>query len=200
MGDKKQNKYGSRRLLFLSFVFLLFVIWLIIFFIQALMNDAQKGYKEHSPKIAKFKYKDRIKLAQNTSLVNENQKLKSLEKLKNNAVKSEVKNTNLKQKHLLINKEKFNNIASKNLCLTCHSAESRLIGPSFKAIANEYKNKIDEKLLSILMNKIKKGSIVTKEEGYIGPWEKKGYPLLMPANGIANDDLKKILLFILNYK
>lgn len=46
-------------------------------------------------------------------------------------------------------------LAKRNGCLTCHAADKRLVGPSFKEIAVRYKDDRDAE--SKLLNVIKKG-------------------------------------------
>ena len=46
-------------------------------------------------------------------------------------------------------------LLQKNACLACHGMDSKLVGPSFKDIANKYKERADA--VSYLSGKIKAG-------------------------------------------
>lgn len=71
-------------------------------------------------------------------------------------------------------------LAKKNGCLTCHAADKRLVGPSFKEIAARYKE--DRNAESKLLNVIKKGGS--------GVWG----PVPMPATPQIKDDEGKTLV------
>ena len=46
-------------------------------------------------------------------------------------------------------------LLQKNACLACHGMDSKLVGPSFKDIANKYKDRADA--VNYLSGKIKAG-------------------------------------------
>lgn len=71
-------------------------------------------------------------------------------------------------------------LAKKNGCFTCHAADKKLYGPSFKEIAARYKD--DKNAESKLMDVIKKGGS--------GMWG----PTPMPANSQIKDDASKTLV------
>jgi len=70
-------------------------------------------------------------------------------------------------------------LAKKSGCLTCHAADKKLYGPSFKQIAARYRN--DKEAESKLANVIQKGGS--------GVWG----PLPMPANPKIKDDESRTL-------
>lgn len=76
-------------------------------------------------------------------------------------------------------------IAKKSLCLGCHAIEQKAVGPSFKLIAQKYKNNPGAQ--AILMPKVKNGGV--------GNWG----VVAMPANAkhITDDELRVVLTWIL---
>lgn len=75
-------------------------------------------------------------------------------------------------------------LAKKNGCAGCHSADKQMVGPSWKAIGEKYKG--DAKAASYLDGKIKQGSS--------GVWGK----MPMPASSkISDADTKEIVKLIL---
>lgn len=46
-------------------------------------------------------------------------------------------------------------LAKQNACLGCHAVNKKIVGPSFQAVAEKYKN--DPNAQSFLINKISKG-------------------------------------------
>ena len=46
-------------------------------------------------------------------------------------------------------------LAKKNMCLACHSVDTKVVGPAFKDVAAKYKERKDN--IAYLVNKIKKG-------------------------------------------
>lgn len=76
-------------------------------------------------------------------------------------------------------------IAKKSLCLGCHAIDQKAVGPSFKLIAQKYKN--NPSAQAILVPKVKNGGV--------GSWG----VVAMPANAkhINDDDLRIVLTWIL---
>lgn len=75
---------------------------------------------------------------------------------------------------------------SKN-CMACHAVEKKLVGPSYKSIAQKYAG--DAKAAELLATKIVKGGA--------GVWG----AIPMPANPQVNEaDAKKLAAWVLNTK
>jgi cytochrome c len=77
-------------------------------------------------------------------------------------------------------------MATKAGCMTCHSADKKSIGPSFRDIAAKYKGQADA--VAVLSERARKGSV--------GVWGK----LPMPANDaakISDADLKAVTVWLL---
>jgi cytochrome c len=75
-------------------------------------------------------------------------------------------------------------LARKNVCTACHSAEQKLVGPAFKEIAAKYKGQ--NNAAAMLSEKVKKGST--------GAWGS----IPMPPNGhVPDEDIKAIVEWIL---
>ena len=78
-------------------------------------------------------------------------------------------------------------IAKAKNCLTCHSLDSKVIGPPFKEVAKKYRG--DKSALAKLVQKVMKGGG--------GVWG----TMRMPANGKVNDkDAQTLVRFILALK
>ena len=72
-------------------------------------------------------------------------------------------------------------------CLACHTADKKLVGPSYKEVAAKYKSRKDAE--AYLVKKIKAGST--------GVWG----PVPMPPNATVNDgDAKTLAKYILTLK
>jgi len=72
-------------------------------------------------------------------------------------------------------------------CLACHTADKKLVGPSYKEVAAKYKSRKDAE--AYLVKKIKEGST--------GVWG----PVPMPPNGTVGDvDAKTLAKYILTVK
>ena len=86
--------------------------------------------------------------------------------------------------HAQVNADTAKTLAEKNLCFSCHKAEEKLVGPSFRDVANKYKGvaEADAKLIA----NIKKGGK--------GLW---GTVPMPPTNGVSDEDLKTIAAWIL---
>ena len=79
--------------------------------------------------------------------------------------------------------EKVKKVLTANACTSCHAASSRLVGPSFKEIAEKY----TEKDIARLAEKIKQGGA--------GVW---GAVPMPPHPGIADDDITLVTRWILS--
>jgi len=78
-------------------------------------------------------------------------------------------------------------LATSKNCMACHAAAVKLVGPSFKAVAEKYAGQKDA--VDKLANKIIKGGS--------GVWG----PVPMPANAqVSADDAKKLVTWILATK
>lgn len=74
---------------------------------------------------------------------------------------------------------------SKASCTTCHSVDKKMVGPSFKDVAEKYKG---QDVSQQLFDKVRKGG-----KGSFGK-------IPMPPNSksaISDDDLKEVIAFIL---
>jgi len=78
-------------------------------------------------------------------------------------------------------------LLKKHACLSCHAADKKLVGPSYKDVAAKYRGQKDaEKLLA---EKIKKGGV--------GVWGQ----IPMPPNANVSDaDMKVLVAYILSVK
>lgn len=76
---------------------------------------------------------------------------------------------------------------SKNLCLTCHKIEDKLVGPAYRDVANKYDN--SEETVKKLADKVKNGGT--------GVWGE----VPMPANAaISIEDAEAAVRYILLLK
>jgi cytochrome c len=83
-----------------------------------------------------------------------------------------------------IEDEKAFSVAKQNACLGCHAVNKKIVGPSFQAVAEKYKN--DSNAKAFLKNKIAKGGS--------GSWG----VVPMPANAKLSDaDLSTLTNWIL---
>ena len=76
-------------------------------------------------------------------------------------------------------------LAKKHLCLTCHSIEKKLVGPSYKDIAAKYKS--DKGAEARLYEKVRKGGV--------GTWGQIPMP---PNEKVPEADVKAINKWILS--
>lgn len=83
--------------------------------------------------------------------------------------------------------EKGARLLAKNDCLTCHSIDKKIVGPSYIAIAKRYHN--DQKYADYLSNTVVKGSR--------GIW---GNEVMTPHDNVPYDDIKEMLKYILSLK
>jgi cytochrome c len=73
---------------------------------------------------------------------------------------------------------------SKN-CMACHAVDRKMVGPSFRDIANRYTDKDSAQLVTSI------------QKGGAGKWG----PIPMPANAqVANDEAKLLVEWILKQK
>ena len=78
-------------------------------------------------------------------------------------------------------------LATNNACLACHAVDKKVVGPSFKEVAQKYAGDSDAE--AKLMEKVKKGGG--------GVWGS----MPMPPNAIVKDeDLKTLVQWILSFK
>ncbi len=78
-------------------------------------------------------------------------------------------------------------LAQKSGCLACHSVDKKIVGPSYKEVANKYRN--DKGAEAKLVDKVKKGG-----QGVWGP-------VPMPPNSQVSDaDIKSLVKWVLSLK
>jgi cytochrome c len=78
-------------------------------------------------------------------------------------------------------------LAKKNTCMGCHAMDRKVVGPSYKAIANRYQSQPRAKMVDTLATKIRLGGG--------GAWG----VVVMPANTkISEADAKKLAEWILD--
>jgi len=83
--------------------------------------------------------------------------------------------------------DELEDMMKKNGCNACHAEDKKVIGPSYKDVANKYRG--DATAPAKLAEKVKKGGS--------GVWG----PVPMPPNPNAkDDDVKKMVQLILNLK
>ena len=78
-------------------------------------------------------------------------------------------------------------LAKKHMCLSCHQAATKLVGPSYKDVAAKYK--ADKTAEAKLYDKVKKGST--------GVWGQIPMP---PNDKLPDADLKALVKWILATK
>ena len=78
-------------------------------------------------------------------------------------------------------------LVSKSDCLACHKLQDRLVGPSYKEVANKYPN--NDATINQLASKIKKGGS--------GVW---GAIPMSPHPTLSDDDAKAMVKYILTVK
>ncbi|HEY5993277.1 MAG TPA: c-type cytochrome [Gallionellaceae bacterium] len=76
-------------------------------------------------------------------------------------------------------------LAKQSGCMTCHAVDKKMVGPSFKAVAEKYKG--DSEAAAKLAVKVRKGG-----KGSFGATEM----LATPAK-VSDDDIKNIVAWIL---
>ena len=87
--------------------------------------------------------------------------------------------------HAQVNADAAKALAEKNLCFSCHKVEEKLVGPSYRDVANKYKGVADAQ--AKLAANIKKGGK--------GVW---GTVPMPPTSGVSDEDLKTIAAWILS--
>ena len=75
-------------------------------------------------------------------------------------------------------------LAKKYLCLTCHTVDKKLVGPSYHDVAAKYKN--DKGAEAKLVEKVKKGGV--------GVWGQIPMP---PNDKVPEADLKALVKWVL---
>lgn len=79
-------------------------------------------------------------------------------------------------------------LAKKSNCLSCHTPDKALVGPSFQDIAKRYAN--DKAAEARLVEKVKKGGS--------GVWKDQGITVPMPPNSTVKDaDIKTLVKWVL---
>jgi cytochrome c len=79
-------------------------------------------------------------------------------------------------------------LAKKSNCLACHTADKKLVGPSYQDVAKKYAN--DPAAEARLIEKVKKGGT--------GAWKDQGITVPMPPNSTVKDaDIKALVKWIL---
>lgn len=83
-------------------------------------------------------------------------------------------------------------LAKKSNCLSCHSVDKKLVGPSYQDIAKKYAGQKDAE--AKLFDRVKKGTDATG-----GPaWKKETGGVPMPANSLVKDnDIHTLVKWIL---
>lgn len=78
-------------------------------------------------------------------------------------------------------------LAQKSGCLACHAVDKKVVGPSYKEVANKYRG--DKAAEAKLDKKVK--------EGGVGVWGQ----IPMPPNAQVSDaDIKKLVAWVLSVK
>lgn len=77
-------------------------------------------------------------------------------------------------------------LANKSGCLACHAADKKIVGPSYKDVANKYRG--DKDAENKLVEKVKKGGS--------GVWG----PVPMPPNNVSDADAHSLVKWVLSMK
>ena len=78
-------------------------------------------------------------------------------------------------------------LAKKYMCLTCHTLDKKLVGPSYHDVATKYKG--DKTAEAKLVEKVKKGGV--------GVWGQIPMP---PNDKVPEADLKALVKWVLSTK
>ena len=78
-------------------------------------------------------------------------------------------------------------LAKKDGCTVCHSVDKKIVGPAFKEVAAKYRN--DKTAEAKLADKVKQGGV--------GVWGQVPMP---PNNTVSDDDIKKLVKWVLSLK
>lgn len=80
-------------------------------------------------------------------------------------------------------------LAKKSNCLACHTADKKLVGPSYQDVAKRYAG--DKNAEAKLFEKVKKGGS--------GAWKDQGITIPMPPNSTVKDeDIRTLVKWILS--
>ena len=77
-------------------------------------------------------------------------------------------------------------LATKKNCLACHATDKKIVGPSYKDVAEKYAGQKDA--AAKLAEKIQKGGV--------GAWGQ----IPMPANPVTADEAKQLAAWVLTIK
>ena len=83
--------------------------------------------------------------------------------------------------------DELEDMMKKNGCNACHAEDKKVIGPSYKDVANKYRG--DAAAPAKLVEKVKKGGS--------GVWGQVPMP---PNPNVKDDDVKKMIQLIMNLK
>jgi cytochrome c len=78
-------------------------------------------------------------------------------------------------------------LAKKHNCLACHQVDKKVVGPSYKDIANKYRGQADAQ--AKLAEKVKKGGV--------GVWGQVPMP---PNAAVPDGDVQKLVSWVLSQK
>ncbi|HXF79872.1 MAG TPA: c-type cytochrome [Usitatibacter sp.] len=78
-------------------------------------------------------------------------------------------------------------LAAKSGCLACHAVDKKVVGPSYKEVANKYRG--DKTAHAKLEKKVK--------EGGVGAWGQIPMP---PNTQVKDEDIKKLVSWVLSLK
>jgi len=78
-------------------------------------------------------------------------------------------------------------LAQKSGCLACHAVDKKVVGPSYKEVANKYRG--DKTAEAKLDKKVK--------EGGVGVWGQIPMP---PNSQVSDADIKKLVAWVLSLK
>lgn len=78
-------------------------------------------------------------------------------------------------------------LISKSDCLTCHKVEDRLVGPSYKEVANKYP--VNDSTFGYLAGKIIKGGA--------GVW---GQTPMAAHEGLSEEDARQMAKYVMSHK
>jgi cytochrome c len=87
--------------------------------------------------------------------------------------------------HAQVNADAAKALAEKNLCLSCHKVDEKLVGPAFRDVAKKYQGVAGTE--AKLIAKVKQGGN--------GVW---GTVPMPPATNVPDGDLKTIVAWILS--
>ena len=77
-------------------------------------------------------------------------------------------------------------LANKSGCLACHAVDKKIVGPSYKDVAEKYRG--DQGAEAKLVDKVKKGGS--------GVWG----PIPMPPNNVSDADAQTLVKWVLSQK